>query len=510
MFWADSVAEEIIKSGKYKPYWVDDMKTPSGRVHVGALRGLVVHDLVYKTLKDKGVKATYSYVFEDHDPMDDIPSYLPREKYEQYLGMPLFKIPSPVEGFENYARFYASEFEETFRAIGCEPQIIWTKDLYTSGKMNGVIKEVLDKAKEVRKIYQEMYKKELPDNWYPYQLYCPTCGKVSTTNITDWDGKEVSFECVVDKVRFTKGCGAKGKASPFSSVKEMVGKLPWKVEWACKWKVIGITVEGAGKDHMSSGGSHDLAKLICERVINYPTPFPIAYEWLLIGGKKMSSSRGVGVSAYEMLEILPPELIRFLMVRIKVNTQINFDPSEKDTIPNLFDEYQKAYLEYQENPKSDLGRIFELSQVGEKIQKPPSVRFSVLAQWVQMPNMEEEIKKEGLENWVKHARNWIEKYAPESEKFIIQKELPKSAKHLSEKQKELLKKIAEELSNKLSGEDFQTTIYNIGKELGLGGKQTFEAIYLSLLGIDHGPKAAWLILSLDKEFVKKRFTDVAS
>ena len=509
MFWADGVAEEIIKSGKYKPYWVDDMKTPSGRVHVGALRGLVVHDLVYKALKDKGVKATYSYVFEDHDPMDDIPSYLPREKYEQYLGMPLFKIPSPVEGFENYARFYASEFEETFRAIGCKPQIIWTKDLYTSGKMNGVIKEVLDKAKEVRKIYQEMYKKELPDNWYPYQLYCPKCGKVSTTNITDWDGKEVSFECVVDKVKFTKGCGAKGKASPFSSIKEMVGKLPWKIEWACKWKVIGVTVEGAGKDHMSSGGSHDLAKLICERVINYPTPYPIAYEWLLIGGRKMSSSRGVGLSAFEMLEILPLELIRFLMVRIKVNTQINFDPSEKDTIPNLFDEYQKSYLEYQENPKSDLGRIFELSQIGE-IKKPPTIRFQVLAQWVQMPNMEEEIKKEGLGNWAKYAKVWIEKYAPEDQKFTVQKELPKSAKNLSEKQKELLKKVAEELNNKLNGEDFQTTIYNIGKEIGLDGKQTFEAIYLSLLGIDHGPKAAWLILSLDKEFVKKRFIDAAS
>ena len=84
MFWADKVASEIISSGKYKPYWVDDMKTPSGRVHVGALRGVVVHDLVYKALKDKGVKAKFTYVFEDHDPMDDIPSYLSREKYEKY------------------------------------------------------------------------------------------------------------------------------------------------------------------------------------------------------------------------------------------------------------------------------------------------------------------------------------------------------------------------------------------------------------------------------------------
>jgi lysyl-tRNA synthetase class 1 len=374
--------------------------------------------------------------------------------------------------------------------------------------MNPIIKEVLDKAAEVRKIYQEMYKKEMPKNWYPFQLYCPNCGKVSTTTVTGWDKEEVTYVCEVDKVKWTKGCGQSGKASPFSNEKGMVGKLPWKIDWPAKWKAIGITIEGAGKDHMSSGGSHDLAKLVCERIINYPVPYPIAYEWLLVGGRKMSSSKGVGVSAHDMLEILPPELIRFLMVRIKVNTQINFDPLEKDTIPNLFDDYQKAAEAYFDKTNKDLARIFELSQIKEKIQRPPAVRFSVLAQWVQMPNMEEEIEKEGLSDWTKYAKNWLEKYAPESEKFTVQKELPEIARSLSKNQKELLLKIAGELSEKWDGENFQTKIYDLGKELGLSGKETFAAIYSSLLGKDHGPKAAWLILSLEKDFVRKRFKEV--
>ena len=517
MFWADKVASEIIDSGKFKPYWVDDMKTPSGRVHVGALRGVVVHDLVQKALKDKGVDAKFTYVFEDHDPMDDIPSYLLKEKFEKYLGMPLFKIPSPEEGFENYARFYAGEFEKVFREIGCEPEIIWTKDLYTSGRMNDVIKEVLDKASEVRKIYEEMYDKKLADNWYPFQLYCPNCGKVSTTNVTDWDGKEVTFECLADKVPWTKGCGEKGKTTPFSSEKEMVGKLPWKVEWPAKWKVIGITVEGAGKDHMSRGGSHDLAKLICERVINYPVPYAIAYEWFLVGGRKMSSSRGVGTSAKDILEILPPELIRFLMVRIKVNTQINFDPFEKDIIPNLFDDYQKGAEAYFNKSNEDLARIFELSQIarlaedGEsrrsEVKKPPTIRFSVLAQWVQMPNMEGEIKREGLEEWAKYAKVWVERFAPEEQKFTVQKELPEEAKGLSDKQKELLKKTADFVSDIKDPTELQTKIYDLGKELEITSKETFEAFYKVLIGKNHGPKLAWLILSLDSSFVKKRFIE---
>ncbi len=508
MFWVDQIVEQIVKSGIYKPYWVDDMKTPSGRVHVGALRGVVIHDLIYKALLGRGQKAKYTYVFEDHDPMDDVPSYLDRDKFEPFLGMPLFKIPSPVEGYENYARYYAADFQKVFNAIGSTPEIIWTKDLYTNGLMNPMIKDVLDNAKEVRKIYEEMYDKKLADNWYPFQLYCPNCGKVSTTQVTDWDGKLVTFECVVDKVKWAKGCGEKGKVSPFSGDGKIVGKMPWKVEWPAKWKAIGVTIEGAGKDHMSKGGSHDLASEVSKRVLNYPVPFPIPYEWILIGGRKMSSSRGVGIAASDMLEILPPELIRFLIVRIKVNTQINFDPSEPNTIANLFDDYQKAADAYFKKDGSDIARIFELSQIGDQIKHPPSVRFSVLAQWVQMPNMEPEIKKNNLEDWVTYARNWIEKYAPENEKFTVQKDIPQKAKELSDNQRKALRQIANEIDNKRSPEDFQIKIYDIGKSLGLNGKETFAAIYLSLLGKDYGPKAAWLILSLDKEFVKKRFSDV--
>ena len=113
MFWADEFAETIIKSGKYKPYHVDDMKTPSGKIHVGALRGVVVHDLIHQTLLTKGVKSVYTYVFNDMDPMDAFPHYLP-EKFKQYMGWPLYKIPSPEPGFKSLAACYAMEFEKIY------------------------------------------------------------------------------------------------------------------------------------------------------------------------------------------------------------------------------------------------------------------------------------------------------------------------------------------------------------------------------------------------------------
>ncbi|HSD98385.1 MAG TPA: lysine--tRNA ligase, partial [Patescibacteria group bacterium] len=323
------------------------------------------------------------------------------------------------------------------------------------------------------------------------------------------DGKEVAFTCEVDKINFTKGCGYTGKQSPFSTKVHFAGKLPWKVEWPSVWKVLGITIEGAGKDHMTAGGSHDVAQQLCEKVLHYETPYPLAYEWFILGKQKMSSSKGIGASAIDMLKILPPNLLRFLMVRTKINSEINFDLQNPQMIPALFDEYQKCAMAYFEKGDEDLARIFHLSQIG-KAEQPPTVRFSVLAQWIQMPNMDTEIKKSHAADWVPFAKYYIENFAPDAEKFLIQEKLPESAKSLTDRQKEFLKKVIHELDKQTDAEKFQFDMYELGKSLGLSGKDTFSAIYKVLIGKDHGPKAAWLILSLEKAFIKKRFEEALS
>ena len=507
MFWVDKIAKEI-KERNLSLEWVDDMKTPSGKVHVGALRGVVIHDLAFKALQELGVNAKYTYIFDNHDPMDGLPIYLDQEKYSQYLGLPLYKVPSPVEGYENYAEYYAKDFMRVFNTIGCTPEILWSTDLYKSGKMNDLIRLVLDKRGEVREIYEQMYSNKLKDDWYPFQVYCTNCGKVSTTQVTGWDGNEVSFTCHVDRLDWTHGCGFSGTSSPFSDENEIRGKLPWKIEWSAKWKALGVTVEGAGKDHMSRGGSHDLTSIVCEKIFNYPVPYPIPYEFFLVGGKKMSSSKGLGSSAADMLEILPPELLRFLMVRTKMSQAINFDPSVSDTIPDLFDEYQEAAEAYKNKDGSDLARIYELSQI-DGVKEVPVVRFKTLVQWVQMPNMGTEIEKEGLLAWAKYAKVWIDRFAPERDKFLVQKNLP-DVGSLNEMQKEYLATLTSSFEGEISAEELQLEIYNKAKEKGISSIDAFKAIYLAFLGKDHGPKAAWLLQSLDRDFVKTRLIEAAS
>ena len=278
MIWVDRIAQDI-KKRSLQLEIVDDMKTPSGKIHVGALRGVVIHDLVYKVLKENKINTKFTYVFDDHDPMDSIPLYLDYDKWEKYAGMPLYKIPSPIKGYKNYAYYYAQEFIDVFNSINCHPEIIWASKLYNSGMMNDVIIKILNNAKKIRLIYKKFIKKTLPTDWHPFNVMCEHCKKLGTTYVYKWDKKFVYYKCVPGLVKWAKGCGYEGKTSPLNGN----GKLPWKVEWGAKWMVLGVTIEGAGKDHMSKGGSHYITSAICKDVLNYPVPYPLTYEHYQIG-----------------------------------------------------------------------------------------------------------------------------------------------------------------------------------------------------------------------------------
>ena len=498
MFWAD----EVSKNRKEKAV-LEDAWTPSGIVHMGGLKGPVIHDVLYKILKEQKKAPKYIYGFDDFDPIDGLPASL-QDSFKDYMGVPTFMVPSP-DGKGTFADFYGNKMREMFNVLGVEAEIYLASINYKKGVYNEGIRIMLDNVTKVRKVYEEMYKHSVKNDWYPVQVICPHCGKLGTTKVTDWDGKEVTFTCLLPNlVTWAQGCGKTGKISPFDGN----AKMPWKPEWAVKWYTYNVTIEWSGKDHMSAGGSFEIAANIVQSVFNQKPPMAKAYEFFLWNGKKMSSSKGLGLTAEELLEVLPVQMARFLMIKTEPTRAVEFNPKGTPVLPTLFDDYQKAAVAYFNKGDEDLARAFELSQIGD-IEKPPTIRFSVLAQWVQMPNMQGKIKEEGLEEWAKYARVYIEKYAPDSEKFSVQKELPNTAKELSDTQKELLQKIASEMDSVEDAESFQTRIYDIGKELGLNGKETFAAIYKVLIGKDHGPKAAWLILSLDKKFVEKRFEEAS-
>ncbi len=520
MFWADEIADDVIsKYPDQETFIIRDEKTLSGRVHVGSLRGVVIHGVVAQALRERGKDVKYYFEFNDFDPMDGLPIYLDQEKYKQYMGQPLYTVPSPEPGYENFAEYFGAEFHEVIKSLGFDPTIIRAKDLYQDGTYNQWIEKVIQHPEEIRKIYKEVSGSEKPEDWYPLQVICEKCGKVGTTKVTGVNGDKVTYKCMPNMVTWAQGCGHEGEVSPYDGR----GKLPWKVEWPVKWAGLPVTIEGSGKDHNAAGGSHDISSRISREILEMPVPYNIPYEFFLIGGAKMSSSKGQGSSAKEIADLVPPELLRFLMIQKKPRQPIEFNP-EGSTIPVLFDQYDKAAAQYfaDEPTIPDHARLFHYAQTSDK--EPVEHYMPRLTRtifFLQMPHMnaEEEVSKlkgsdltdediAEVKSRLHYGKKWLDDYAPEAFVFQIQEQTPDV--ELSVDQKQFLLDIANAMSDAdLAGEELHSKIHEIRKASPLEPRDAFQSIYRALLGKDSGPQAGWFLEALEKEFVVKRFRELA-
>ena len=527
MFWGDAIVQKVAdrfqdKIAKKEALIVRDEKTPSGRVHVGSMRGVVIHGVAREMLEAKGIAARYLYELNDFDPMDGLPVYLDQEVFLPHMGKPLNQVPSPDGKAKNYAEYFSEEFISVIRAAGFEPEFYRSSELYLSGRYNEVIRIALEQAGKIREIYRRVSGAIKPDDWLPLQVVCEQCGKIGTTKTTSFDGEFVEYICERAMVTWAEGCGNQGRLSPFDGR----AKLPWKVEWAAKFKVIGVHIEGCGKDHSTRGGSRQIADAIAREVFGYEPPIDIPYEFFLVGGKKMSSSKGAGSSSREVAAMLPPQLFRFLMAAKDPKRVIDFVP-DGDTLPLLYDQYDSFAERYFSGIKDDFSLAFELSH-GKREQdllKPRFLpRFSLVAFLVQMPHMVylkeiEQLKggalslddKREAEERAQYAKLWLEQYAPENYRYTLQeKNVPEAALRLYPDQKSALKLLLTYIESNptLDGQGVHSELHSIKEKTGIDPKAFFSAIYLSFLGKESGPKAGWFLSVLDRDFLLRRLQEV--
>jgi lysyl-tRNA synthetase class 1 len=534
MFWADKIAEDIqeklkVKIASGEPLVVRDEKTPSGRVHVGSMRGVAIHGIVADVLNERGISTTFSYEFNDIDPMDGIPSYIDEVAYREHFGKPLYAVPAPdpetgapSSSGESYADYYAHEFQDVILQAGFNPSFHAARALYESGRMNDVIRTALEHAADIRRIYKEVSGSQKAEDWLPLSVICEQCGKILTTRAYNFDGETVQYVCErkTGHAGGETGCGHEGRTSPFDGR----SKLPWKVDWAAKWKVLGVSIEGAGKDHSTKGGSRDVANHISREVFGQEPPYDIPYEFFLVGGAKMASSKGRGASAAEVSTLVPTPIFRLVLLGTKPMRAINLDPSG-DTIPTWFDWYDKIAEKHWDGVGDDDARLFGLIHRGDPPARRYLARFSIVAFLVQMEHLsvEEEIAKikgeylteeerADLTERAQYARTWLAQYAPDRYKFELQATLPQAAAALSPRQKEALSLVCAyaEKHEHLDGQEFHTALHDIRKKLDIDPKEFFSALYLVTIGKESGPKAGWFLSVLDRDFLIARLREAST
>ena len=171
-------------------------------------------------------------------------------------------------------------------------------------------------------------------------------------------------------------------------------------------------------------------------------------------------------------------------------------------IPDLFDEYDRCWRAFVDGDK-DLGRIFALAQIS----KVPVKKDIFLPRFREVSYLLSEGKekleeyfdgKKGtkltseeksiLDERIRYAKVWLEKFAPEEFRFVIKEEVTKTALP-----SDFFARLIKLIESSKSPEELEKKIYELIKESKIATKDAFTEIYKVLIGKTHGPKVAWLI-----------------
>ncbi|HZC18257.1 MAG TPA: lysine--tRNA ligase, partial [Rubrobacteraceae bacterium] len=485
--WAEKVAGWL-GSG---PHVVVTGISPSGDIHVGNLREVLVGEAVANALKARGEEVRFVFHADTIDPLRKIAPGVP-ESFERYLGHSLSRIPDPEGCHASYAEHFLGPFKEALRRMEVDVEVLRSHELYEGGFYAEVTREALERTGELRGILQEVSGRKMPEHWSPY-LPRTADGRLG--------GRILEHLPEEKKVIFVDEDGWED-AADYSKGE---GKLGWRVELAARWKALSATFEPFGKDHTSRGGSTDTADRIAREVFRYPVPGRYEYEWIQIRGKgAMSSSKGIVLLPGELLEVMPPDALRRMVLGRDPARALDLDLGAG--FPRFMDEY-KTDVEDKPVPFTHLVTVAQTVD-GNLGEEGPILELA--AEMLRRSGYVETVgDREKLARDLSYAHNWAERWAPESYRFRVRKELPPEAEDLDADQRGYLAAVADKIEPGLDRDAVQDLLHQKAGEFGLKPKAAFGAVYTVLLGKRSGPKAGPFVAGLDADFVRERFLSVS-
>jgi len=318
------------------------------------------------------------------------------------------------------------------------------------------------------------------------------------------------FSATAETVDYECACGSNGTVSMAGG-----GKLVWRIDWPARWKMLGVTVEPFGKDHATRGGSYDSGVRLVREIFGGEPPFPVPYEWIrLKGGGDMAASKGNVLSITEMLEVVPPDVLRYLVIRDRPQKRISFDPGLP--LLQLVDEMDDAATGRPHDRALELSRAERFEPVGVPFKHLVVVAqaagfdeartFEILTR-TDYPN----VSKDAVASRLGYARRWLDRHAPEELRFRVHENLPTEAAGLNEDQRRFLGRLASRLEEGMEGQAVHEAIYKVAEGLApVKPGELFRAIYLALLGKPRGPRAGWFISILGAGFCAERFRQASA
>jgi len=557
--WLQEIVDEILERNE-DLITLSTGKTPSGHIHVGILREIIICDSLRKILEIKGNKVRNLLFFDSFDAAKRFPAYIPKKIQEKHLGKPFSLIPCPFEDCkcESYAHHFGNELFDTFEEFGIQNEKVWTHELYNMPEMKKCIKIALENVNNIKEILRKYILPTLAENrkeqfvemqetWIPVMVICENCNRLIHVKKDNSiiPNRVINYN-VEDQTVYYK-CASCGNENHISINSGRL-KLNWRIDWPAKWSIFKTSCEPAGKDHSVKGGAYDTGIELCQVLFNYGGPVKVPYEWLRLGDYDMKTSKGIVFTPKRYLEIADPEIYRMLILKTDPMKHISLRIEE---LPQYYDYYEKIEEIYYSNDNEQISDeeksfkfIYPLIKIGkvpqEKPDKIPLKLLTYLAQiqniltidklyekakdYMIQQNFKTIITKEEFEKQIRITDQWLAevKKLLENEKdgkrkkeisnkiglFSIPDELDKSISNkLDEKQIQgiqKLKTIIEGIEN-IDGTTLQNKIFSIAKEgLNISPRKLFSAVYLLILGKPNGPKLGPFLKMLDKKWLLNR------
>jgi len=504
--------------------------SPSGPVHLGNLRELMVPHLIADEVRRGGAPCRHILSWDDYDRFRRVPGGFPAE-FAEHIGRPLTAVPDPCGQHPNWAEHFKEPLRESLARLGVRVTEISQTQMYTSGAYTAQIVLAMRRRADIGAVlarYRTRRSAEPDDDdpqtavYYPFRPYCAVCGRDDTT-VTAFDDQttEISYTCA---------CGASVGPTPITQV---AGKLAWKVDWPMRWAYERVTFEPAGVDHSSPGSSFTVG---AELVALFGGEMPLHFGYSFVGfsgSAKMSSSAGGAPTPADALEIFEAPLVRWLYARKRPEQafKIAFDAE----VGRVYDEWD-ALTRRVADGKADAATQVVYARAagtsdGPLPVTPRPLPFRTLASvaditagdQAQILRILRDLTPEDpiatldeVRPRLDCAQAWVAEYVPPADRTQVRDE-PDVARlaALTESERAALKLLTEGMAADWSLDGLTTLLYGIPKlQLGLPisapptaelkalQRSWFILLYQLLIGKDTGPRLPTLLLALGEDRVR--------
>jgi len=502
LHWSELLAQRIIAE-KREPYVISGGMTTSGPTHLGTVCEFLFPQAIVDSLRYAEKEAKYYFVADIFDAFDGVPSVFEqyRAVLEPHLGKPLTEVPDPTGKTASFGDYFLADAKAAMDKFGVKPEIVRATDLYEKGAMDKYAKLFLKNEAKVREVVAKSSLRDaLPTWWSPIMPVCEKCGKIATTRVISHDGESYEYSCDRD-VKYTKGCGYTGKAK----ISDHKYKLTWRLHWPAWQDHFNTAAEGGGVDHFTRGGSRDTLEAIFKEFFKKEPAIGYKFGFILFEGKKYSKSKGTGMGVKELMELIPAEVLKYMLLKPDIQENVDINPTPINVL-RAIEDYEKALAFISSGKLDSLSRADRKRALAAKLSsegasegrgwKTPFIDLILYRnlQW----SWDQIVQATGDASAVVKLQPYIEAwekkgFMPDEYAFAYK---PQKA---SENAAEFFKKLAPGMP----ALDIHNLAFDVAKERNVPPAKMFEECYLTLLGKPRGPKLGKLVEAIGIERVKK-------